>query len=97
MAETSINADDTTAETRPSRKVREGIVTSSGMDKTVTVSFTQQVLHRAYDKAVRRTKRLYVHDEENTLNVGDRVRVVETRPLSKNKRWRLLEILERAR
>ena len=97
MAETSINADDTTAETLSSRKVREGIVTSSGMDKTVTVSFTQQVRHRAYDKAVRRTKRLYVHDEENTLNVGDRVRVVETRPLSKNKRWRLLEILERAR
>lgn len=100
MAETSINADDTAAETddlRSSRKVREGIVTSSSMDKTVTVSFTQQVRHRAYDKAVRRTKRLYVHDEENTLNVGDRVRVVETRPLSKNKRWRLLEILERAR
>ena len=100
MAETSTNAEDTAAETdleRPTRKVREGIVTSNAMDKTVAVSFTQQVRHRAYDKAVRRTKRLYVHDEENTLNVGDRVSVVETRPLSKNKRWRLLEILERAR
>ena len=103
MADTSINAENTAADTsgatedRPSRKVREGIVTSSSMDKTVTVSFVQQVRHRAYDKAVRRTKRLYVHDEENTLNVGDRIRVVETRPLSKNKRWRLLEILERAR
>ena len=64
---------DNTLGGRNRRKVREGIVTSSGMDKTVTVSFTQQVRHRAYDKAVRRTKRLYVHDEENTLNVGDRV------------------------
>ena len=97
MAETSINADDTTAETRPSRKVREGIVTSSGMDKTVTVSFTQQVRHRAYDKAVRRTKRLYVHDEQNTLNVAPRAPVLHPPPPSKNKRWRLLEILERAR
>ena len=96
-ADTNPNSDDAAADERPSRKVREGIVTSSGMDKTVTVSFVQQVRHRAYDKAVRRTKRLYVHDEENTLNVGDRVRVAETRPLSKNKRWRLLEILERAR
>ena len=100
MPESTTRADDTAAEIaedRPARKVREGIVTSNGMDKTVAVSFTQQVSHRAYTKAVRRTKRLYVHDEENTLNVGDRVRVVETRPLSKNKRWRLLEILERAR
>ena len=100
MPESTASADDTAAETaedRPARKGREGIVTSNGMDKTVAVSFTQQVSHRAYTKAVRRTKRLYVHDEENTLNVGDRVRVVETRPLSKNKRWRLLEILERAR
>ncbi|MEZ5382081.1 MAG: 30S ribosomal protein S17 [Microthrixaceae bacterium] len=95
--DTTEQPDTAATEERATRKQREGIVTSAEMDKTVVVSFTQQVSHRAYDKTVRRTKRLYVHDEDNTLNVGDRVRVVETRPLSKSKRWRLLEILERAR
>ncbi len=79
------------------RKVREGLVVSNSMDKTAVVVARDRVQHRRYNKTVQRDKRLYVHDEDNDLNVGDRVRVVETRPLSKNKRWRLLEILERAR
>ncbi|MEQ8719437.1 MAG: 30S ribosomal protein S17 [Acidimicrobiales bacterium] len=86
------------AETRPNaRKVREGVVVSVKMDKTVVVATIDRVRHRRYNKTVQREKRLYVHDEENTLREGDRVRVAETRPLSKNKRWRLVEILERAR
>lgn len=79
------------------RKVREGLVVSNKMDKTAVVSVVDRVRHPLYRKTVQRTKRLYVHDEDNTLNVGDRVRVTETRPLSKHKRWRLVEILERAR
>jgi len=88
---------ETTAETRASRKTREGIVVSDTMDKTVVVEVTDRVRHPLYGKTVQRTKRLYTHDEENAANVGDRVRVMETRPLSKTKRWRLVEILERAR
>ncbi len=84
--------------TRPtSRKVREGLVTSVAMDKTAVVVSTDRVRHRRYNKTVQRTTRLYVHDESNELAVGDRVKVQETRPLSKIKRWRLVEILERAR
>ncbi|MCQ3809400.1 MAG: 30S ribosomal protein S17 [Acidimicrobiia bacterium] len=84
--------------TRPnSRKVREGMVTAVSMDKTAVVVSTDRVRHRRYNKTVQRTTRLYVHDESNELAVGDRVRVQETRPLSKTKRWRLVEILERAR
>ena len=79
------------------RKVREGIVVSDKMDKTAVVETIDRVRHRRYAKTVQRNKKLHVHDEENTLNIGDRVRVQETRPLSKNKRWRLLEIVERAR
>ena len=79
------------------RKIREGIVVSDKMDKTAVVEATDRVRHRRYAKTVQRAKRLHVHDEENTLNVGDRVRVQETRPLSKNKRWRLVEVLERAK
>ena len=89
---------DETATTRPNpRKVREGLVVSSGMDKTAVVAVTDRVRHRRYDKTVQRTTKLFVHDEANDLNVGDRVRVQETRPLSKNKRWRVLDVLERAR
>ena len=76
------------------RKVREGIVVSDKMDKTAVVETIDRVRHRRYAKTVQRNKKLHVHDEENTLNIGDRVRVQETRPLSKNKRWRLVEILE---
>lgn len=84
-------------EQRNARKVREGLVVSNKMDKTVVVEAIDRVQHRRYSKTIQRTKRLVVHDEENTLNVGDRVRVQETRPLSKSKRWRLVEILERAK
>ncbi|MDG1365870.1 MAG: 30S ribosomal protein S17 [Acidimicrobiales bacterium] len=79
------------------RKVREGVVVSDKMDKTAVVETIDRVRHRRYAKTVQRNKKLHVHDEENTLNVGDRVRVQETRPMSKNKRWRLVEILERAK
>ncbi len=79
------------------RKVREGTVVSNSMDKTVVVRVVDRVRHSRYAKTVQRNKKLHVHDEDNTLNVGDRVRVAETRPLSKNKRWRLLEIVERAK
>lgn len=79
------------------RKVREGMVVSVSMDKTAVVASTDRVRHRRYNKTVQRTTRLYVHDETNQLAVGDRVRVQETRPLSKTKRWRLVEVVERAR
>ena len=79
------------------RKVREGTVVSRSMDKTAVVAVVERVRHRRYAKTVQRTKRLYVHDEDATSAVGDRVRVVETRPLSKLKRWRLIEVLERAK
>ena len=82
---------------RNRRKIREGLVVGTKMDKTAIVAVTDRVRHRRYDKTVQRVTKLYVHDEENTLNVGDRVQVAETRPLSKHKRWRLLEIVERAR
>ena len=79
------------------RKVREGVVASTSMDKTIVVSIVDRVRHPRYAKTVQRTKRLYVHDQANDARPGDRVRVQETRPLSKLKRWRLVEILERAR
>jgi small subunit ribosomal protein S17 len=87
-------ADDAS---RNSRKVREGMVTSTGMDKTIVVTVTDRVRHAKYNKFVLRTKKLYTHDEANDAGVGDRVRVMETRPMSKTKRWRLVEIIERAR
>jgi len=89
------NADADTA--RHNRKVREGVVTSAGMDKTIVVTVTDRVRHTRYNKFILRSKKLYVHDEANDAGAGDKVRVMETRPLSKNKRWRLVEILERAR
>lgn len=82
---------------RSARKVREGIVTSDRMDRTAVVTVTERVRHTRYNKTVQRSKKLYVHDETNDLNVGDRVRVMETRPLSKQKRWRIVDVLERAR
>ena len=90
-------ADGATAERINRRKVREGLVVSDAMDSTVIVAVIERVRHPRYGKTVQRTKRLYVHDGDNTAKVGDRVRVVETRPLSKLKRWRLAEVLERAR
>ncbi len=94
-------ADETTETTeateRTSRKVREGIVSSDKMDNTIVVSVVERVRHPKYGKTVQRTKKLYAHDATNDAKVGDRVRVTETRPLSKLKRWRLTEIVERAR
>ncbi len=79
------------------RKVREGLVVSNAMDKTAVVAVTERVRHPRYDKTVQRTKRLYAHDGDNSLRVGDRVRLAETRPTSRMKRWRVVEVLERAK
>ena len=79
------------------RKVREGLVASTGMDKTIVVRVVDRVRHPRYDKTVQRTKKFLAHDELNDARVGDRVRIRETRPLSKRKRWHLVEVLERAR
>ena len=91
-------SEETRTEKRANpRKVREGTVTSASMDKTAVVVVVDRVRHPLYRKTMQRTKKLYVHDEQNDLNAGDRVRVQECRPLSKLKRWRLVEVLERAR
>ena len=84
-------------EKRAARKVREGVVVSDKMDKTVVVSVEDRVKHALYGKVLRRTSKLKAHDEQNDCGVGDRVRIMETRPLSKNKRWRVIEIMERAK
>ena len=88
---------DVAAETRKNRKTREGMVVSDKMDKTAVVAVIERVRHAKYGKFMMRTKRLYAHDEANDAHTGDRVRVMETRPLSKNKRWRVVEVLERAK
>ena len=91
-------SEEATMAVRPNRrKVREGIVVSDAQDKTAVIAVVDRVRHRRYGKTVRRTTRLHVHDEDNQLQIGDRVRVQETRPFSKLKRWRLMEILERAK
>ena len=82
---------------RNARKSRTGLVVSDKMEKTVVVAIERRVPHPVYGKMVTRSKRLKAHDEENSAKVGDTVRIVETRPLSKDKRWRLVEILDRAR
>ncbi len=79
------------------RKVREGVVVSDKMDKTVVVAIEQRVKHPLYGKVMTKTERLKAHDEANDAGVGDRVRVMETRPTSATKRWRLIEILEKAK
>lgn len=84
-------------ESRPARKTRTGIVVSDKMEKTVVVSIERRVQHPVYGKMVRRTKRLKAHDEKNDAKTGDTVRIMETRPMSKDKRWRVVEIVERAR
>jgi len=94
MAEMT-NEQQTTA--RGARKSRTGLVVSDKMEKTVVVAIERRVPHPVYGKMVTRTKRLKAHDEENSAKVGDTVRIVETRPLSKDKRWRLVEIVDRAR
>ena len=95
-------AEVTTQETaeqaeRNARKVRVGLVVSDKMDKTITVAIERQVKHPIYGKFVKKTTKLKAHDETNDANAGDTVRIQETRPLSKTKRWRLVEIVERAR
>ena len=82
---------------RASRKTRVGLVVSDKMEKTVVVSIERRVQHPVYGKMVRRTKRFKAHDERNEAKTGDTVRIMETRPMSKDKRWRVVEIVERAR
>jgi small subunit ribosomal protein S17 len=82
---------------RSARKVRDGLVVSDKMDKTVVVSVEDRVKHALYGKVLRRTSKLKAHDEQNDCGVGDRVRIMETRPLSATKRWRVVEILEKAK
>jgi small subunit ribosomal protein S17 len=82
---------------RASRKTRVGLVVSDKMEKTVVVSIERRVQHPVYGKMVRRTKRFKAHDEMNEAKTGDTVRIMETRPMSKDKRWRVVEIVERAR
>ena len=99
MAETVNNGTTPTpaAEQRGSRKTRVGLVVSDKMQKTVVVAVDRRVPHPVYGKMVTRTTRLKAHDEENSAKTGDTVRIMETRPLSKDKRWRVVEIVERAR
>ncbi|GAA4073741.1 MULTISPECIES: 30S ribosomal protein S17 [Actinomadura] len=90
--------ETTTEQTqRGTRKVLEGLVVSDKMDKTVVVSVEDRVKHPKYHKVIRRTKKYKAHDEANACGVGDRVRLMETRPLSATKRWRVVEILEKAK
>jgi small subunit ribosomal protein S17 len=84
-------------QTKANRKIRTGIVVSDARDKTVTVEIVDSVRHKIYQKTMKSTKKLQVHDETNDAHVGDTVKVMETRPLSKTKRWRVVEIVERAR
>ena len=90
-------SESQTEERANDRKVREGLVVSDVQDKTVVVAVVDRVRHRRYGKTLQRTSRLQAHDETNEVQVGDRVRVAETRPISKLKRWRVVEVLERAR
>jgi small subunit ribosomal protein S17 len=90
-------AVETAAATRKRRKVREGLVVSDKMDKTVVVVVEDRVKHPLYGKVMRRTSKLKVHDESNACGIGDRVSIMETRPLSATKRWRVVEILEKAK
>ncbi len=93
--EVTVTADD--AGHRPYRKVREGLVVSDKMDKTVVVAVEDRVKHPKYGKVMRRTKKYKAHDEQNECGVGDRVLLMETKPISATKRWRVAEILEKAK
>ena len=94
MTETTTSAP---TESRGFRKTREGLVVSDKMDKTVTVEVEDRVQHPLYGKTIRRTKKVKAHDEANSCGVGDRVLLMETRPLSATKRWRVVQILEKAK
>ena len=91
------NTDDTETVKRNQRKERIGVVQSDKMDKTITVSVRRQMKHPMYGKYLERSSKFMTHDENNDANEGDTVRIMETRPQSKNKRWRLVEIVERAK
>jgi small subunit ribosomal protein S17 len=82
---------------RKRRKTRIGVVSSNKMDKTITVSVERKIKHPIYGKFLKKTKKFHAHDEANTANIGDVVRIMEIRPLSKTKRWRLVEIIEKAK
>ena len=97
MADSTTPAADAAVEARNARKQRVGLVVSSKMDKTITIAIERQVKHPIYGKYVKQTTKLKAHDETNDAGEGDTVRIQETRPLSKTKRWRLVEIVERAR
>jgi small subunit ribosomal protein S17 len=90
-------SDEKTQQTRSYRKIREGLVVSDKMDKTVVVAVEDRVKHALYGKIIRRTTKYKAHDEANACGVGDRVRLMETRPMSATKRWRVVEILEKAK
>jgi small subunit ribosomal protein S17 len=95
--QTSSTANADGHEGRPYRKIREGLVVGDKMEKTVVVSVEDRVKHPLYGKVLRRTSKLKAHDEQNQCGVGDRVRIQETRPLSATKRWRIVEVLEKAK
>lgn len=97
MAEATTPEPPKDADRPNRRKVREGIVVSTSMEKTAVVAVVERVRHPRYAKTVQRTKRVHAHDDRNDLRVGDRVRIVETRPISKLKHWRVSEVLERAK
>lgn len=88
---------DNTTQNRKLRKERIGLVTSDKMDRTITVMVERKVMHPLYGKFVKRSSKFHAHDEKNECGIGDRVRIMETRPLSKTKRWRLVEIIEKAK
>ena len=100
MSESTGMTESTTAvedEARGFRKVREGLVVSDKMDKTVVVLVEDRVKHALYGKVMRRTSKLKAHDEQNQCGIGDRVQIMETRPLSATKRWRVVEVIEKAK
>ena len=90
-------SENSTAAPRAQRKVREGLVVSDKMDKTVVVEVEDRVKHALYGKVLRRTRKLKVHDEQNACGIGDRVQIMETRPTSATKRWRLVQVVEKAK
>ena len=97
MSETTNDNTAQQADTRATRKTREGLVVSDKMDKTVVVAVEDRVKHALYGKVLRRTSKLKAHDEQNDCGIGDRVLIMETRPLSATKRWRVVQVLERAK
>ena len=96
MPPSKVPNSDGTAPARNLRKVRQGVVVSTKMDKSILVRVERTFRHRLYKKVIKRSKKFIAHDQENTGQVGDMVRIMECRPLSRNKRWRLLEVLKKA-